>query len=57
MNPYETESEHYDSGTDLDSTPELPHSLMDAPVSLSDPQFVAKKCRMLNAVNHLHAMG
>jgi len=57
MNPYETESERYDSGTDLDSTPELPRSLTDAPVGLSDPQFVAKKRRMLDAVNRLRAMG
>jgi len=48
---------HYDSGTDLDSTPELPCSLTDAPVGLSDPQFVAKKCRMLDAVNCLRVMG
>ncbi|KAH9965467.1 P-loop containing nucleoside triphosphate hydrolase protein [Russula dissimulans] len=57
MNPYETESDRDDSGTDLDSTSELPLSLADGPVGLSDPQFVATKRRMLNAVNRLRAMG
>ncbi|KAI0245062.1 P-loop containing nucleoside triphosphate hydrolase protein [Lactifluus subvellereus] len=51
-----------DSSTDADSNVETPTSLADTvsadtPVGLSDPQYVAKKRHMLDAVNRLRATG
>ncbi|KAI9441570.1 P-loop containing nucleoside triphosphate hydrolase protein [Lactarius indigo] len=49
-----------DGGTDFDSTSDMSSSQNDhtgAPVGLSDPQYVAKKRKMLDAVNRLRATG
>jgi hypothetical protein len=51
-----------DSSTDTGSNIETPSSLADTipgdtPVGLSDPQYVARKRHMLDAVNRLRATG
>lgn len=49
-----------DGGTDFDSTSDMSSDAndhTDVPVGLSDPQYVAKKRRMLDAVNRLRATG
>jgi energy-coupling factor transporter ATP-binding protein EcfA2 len=49
-----------DNGTDFDSSSDMASSQgdhEDAPVGLSDPQYVAQKRKMLDAVNRLRATG
>ncbi|KAH9007584.1 P-loop containing nucleoside triphosphate hydrolase protein [Lactarius deliciosus] len=50
-----------ESGTDFDSTTEMSlspdNNHTDAPVGLSDPQYVAQKRKMLDYVNRLRATG
>lgn len=49
-----------DNGTDFDSSSDMASSQgdhMDTPVGLSDPQYVAQKRKMLDAVNRLRATG
>jgi len=49
-----------DRGTSSSGTPDTPLSLIDiseAPVGLSDPQYVQRKRKMLDAVNRLRAIG
>ena len=49
-----------DNGTDFDSSSDMASSQddhMDNPVGLSDPQYVAQKRKMLDAVNRLRATG
>ncbi|KAH9007591.1 P-loop containing nucleoside triphosphate hydrolase protein [Lactarius deliciosus] len=49
-----------DGGTDFDSTSDVSSGAndhTDIPVGLSDPQYVAKKRKMLDAVNRLRATG
>ncbi len=46
-----------DGGTDFDSTSDMSSDHVDIPVGLSDPQYVAQKRKMLDAVNRLRATG
>ena len=49
-----------DRGTSSSGTPDTSLSLIDindAPVGLSDPQYVQRKRKMLDAVNRLRAIG
>lgn len=49
-----------DRGTSSSGTPDTTLSLIDiseAPVGLSDPQYVQRKRKMLDAVNRLRAIG
>ena len=48
-----------DDNADFDSTTDMSSSQSDhsAPVGLSDPQYVAQKRKMLDAVNRLRATG
>jgi len=49
-----------DGGTSNTGTPDTTLSLTDisdSPVGLSDPQYVRRKRKMLDAVNRLHAIG
>ena len=53
-------SDTSDRGTSNSGTPDAPLSLIDigdVPVGLSDPQYVQRKRKMLNAVNRLRAIG
>lgn len=48
-----------DNGTDFDSTSDMSssHDHEDTPVGLSDPQYIAQKRKMLDAVNRLREIG
>ena len=49
-----------DRGTSSSGSPDTSLSLIDindAPVGLSDPQYVQRKRKMLDAVNRLRAIG
>ena len=50
-----------ESGLDFESTPDDSRSLendcADVPVGLSDPQYIAQKRKMLDAVNRLREIG
>ena len=46
-----------DRSTSSSGTPDTTPSFVDAPVGLSDPQYVQRKRKMLDAVNRLRAIG
>ena len=41
----------------IETTPQALHNEADAPVGLSDPQYVGQKRKMLDSVNRLRATG